>query len=120
MCAGKIVGLQQEVRHPSPQDPASDAMHVHALRNYERFHGLPAGTATIDQLQASSAGIDGWYQCGRALEVWVGGCVRLRVDARAAHSRHTHDRGLWKGGRQDASAEGWIRMTFRRAGYIGT
>jgi hypothetical protein len=31
----------------------------HALRNYERFHGLPAGTATIDQLQASSAGIDG-------------------------------------------------------------
>ena len=49
----------------------ADAMHVHALRNYERFHGLPAGTATIDQLQALSAGIDGWYQYGRALEVWV-------------------------------------------------
>lgn len=31
-----------------------------ALRSYEKFHGLPAGTATIDQVQNTSAGIEGW------------------------------------------------------------
>jgi len=43
---------------------ARDNRVENALRNYERFHELPAGTATIDQLQASCAGIDGWAGVG--------------------------------------------------------
>jgi cyclin B len=31
-----------------------------ALRNYEHYCGLPAGTATLDQVRNSSAGIEGW------------------------------------------------------------
>jgi hypothetical protein len=52
-------GAAREV--PDEECSTADDEYVeHALRNYERFHGLPAGTATVDQLQASSAGIDGW------------------------------------------------------------
>ena len=42
-------------------ETARDVTHdrvENALRNCERFHGLAAKTATIDQLQASSVGID--------------------------------------------------------------
>ena len=31
-----------------------------ALRNYERYHKLPVGTATLAQLKSSSAGVSGW------------------------------------------------------------
>lgn len=31
-----------------------------ALENFERFHGMPEGTATLDQVQNSSAGLGGW------------------------------------------------------------
>ena len=31
-----------------------------ALRNYEQFHGMPPGTATLDQVSSSSAGAVGW------------------------------------------------------------
>jgi len=35
-----------------------------ALRNYEDFHRLPIGRATVEQLQSSSAKIDGWLRAG--------------------------------------------------------
>ena len=31
-----------------------------AIENYERYHHLPAGSATLDQVQASSAGVSGF------------------------------------------------------------
>lgn len=31
-----------------------------ALRNYERYYKLPEGTATVEQLKSSSAGVSGW------------------------------------------------------------
>jgi len=31
-----------------------------AMSNFERYHELPAGVATLEQVQASSAGVDGW------------------------------------------------------------
>jgi hypothetical protein len=33
-----------------------------ALRNYEAFHRLPIGSATVEQLQSSSAKIGGWLR----------------------------------------------------------
>jgi hypothetical protein len=33
-----------------------------ALRNYEDFHRLPFGSATVEQLQSSSAKIGGWLR----------------------------------------------------------
>ena len=33
-----------------------------ALRNYEAFYRLPFHSATVEQLQSSSAGIDGWLR----------------------------------------------------------
>jgi hypothetical protein len=35
-----------------------------ALRNYEDFHRLPFGSATVEQLQSSSAKIGGWLLAG--------------------------------------------------------
>ena len=35
-----------------------------ALRNYEAFHRLPFGSATVEQLQSSSANIGGWLRDG--------------------------------------------------------
>jgi len=35
-----------------------------ALRNYEAFHRIPIGSATVEQLQSSSAKIDGWLRAG--------------------------------------------------------
>ena len=37
-----------------------DPTHSSALSNFERFHSLPSGSASIDQVQRSSAGIEGW------------------------------------------------------------
>jgi len=37
---------------------------AHALKNYEQFHKLPEGTATIDQVKQSSTGIEGWARQG--------------------------------------------------------
>ena len=33
-----------------------------ALRNYEAFHRIPIGSATVEQLQSSSAKIGGWLR----------------------------------------------------------
>lgn len=33
-----------------------------AIKNYESFHNLPQGTATLDDVINSSAGIDGWFK----------------------------------------------------------
>ena len=33
-----------------------------ALRSYEAFHRIPVGSATVEQLQSSSAKIDGWLR----------------------------------------------------------
>jgi hypothetical protein len=35
---------------------------VTALRNYEAFHRIPSGSATVEQLQSSSAKIGGWLR----------------------------------------------------------
>jgi hypothetical protein len=35
-----------------------------ALRNYEAFHRITIGSATVEQLQSSSAKIDGWLWAG--------------------------------------------------------
>jgi len=35
-----------------------------ALRNYEAFHRIPSGSATVGQLQSSSAKIGGWLRAG--------------------------------------------------------
>lgn len=35
-------------------------MAARALANYDTFHKLPEGTATIDQVAGSSAGLTGW------------------------------------------------------------
>merc|ERR1719161_3126833 len=35
-----------------------------ALRNYEDHHKLPSGTATLDQVKDSSAGVAGWAAAG--------------------------------------------------------
>jgi hypothetical protein len=40
--------------------PKQKELHNKSLRNFEIFHGLPAGSATIDQVQDSAAGIQGW------------------------------------------------------------
>ena len=37
---------------------------VTELRNYEAFHRIPIGSATVEQLQSSSAKIDGWLWAG--------------------------------------------------------
>ena len=31
-----------------------------AIKNFERFHKMKKGSATIDEVKASSEGIDGW------------------------------------------------------------
>ena len=42
-----------------PQEPSR---YARALKSYEQFHELPEGTATIDQVRESAAGIEGWAQ----------------------------------------------------------
>ena len=39
-----------------------------ALRNFEDFHRLPSGSATVEQLQSSSAKIGGWLRAGQGRE----------------------------------------------------
>jgi hypothetical protein len=39
-----------------------------ALRNYEDFHRLPIGSATVEQLQSSSAQIGGWLRASSSTE----------------------------------------------------
>ena len=41
-------------------DAERKVVHGRALANYEAFYELPAGSATIEQVRASSAGIHGW------------------------------------------------------------
>ena len=59
-----------------------------ALSNYEAFHGLPAGKATVDQLAMSCAGFHGWAS-------WW----RRRHDLQLAFAMGTHARlGAGAGG----------------------
>lgn len=58
--------------HPSSDDKQSNSIAeweetgydntviARAMRNYEAFHDLPRGAATVEGLRASSAGIEGW------------------------------------------------------------
>ena len=45
---------------PPPVPPAPDSRESTALRNYEDFHNMPRGTATLGQVAGSSAGVSGW------------------------------------------------------------
>jgi len=49
---------------PPPVAPAAAASsrepEATAVRNYEDFHNMPRGTATLDQVTMSSAGVSGW------------------------------------------------------------
>ena len=40
-----------------------------ACRGYERFYRLPAGSATLPQVAKSSAGVAGWFQFTKCLDV---------------------------------------------------
>jgi hypothetical protein len=58
-----------------------------ALRNYEDFHRLPIGSATVEQLQSSSAKIGGWLRAGPhfpSASVGIENCQQL--DAIPEHS----------------------------------
>ena len=52
----------EEVKKKAEQDEVTLR---HALESYEDFHKLPAGTATPDQVQTSSAGVSGWAAMAR-------------------------------------------------------
>merc|ERR1712048_1020981 len=47
-----------------PLSPGSGNVPPHVAKlakaNYEKFHGMPTGTATLDQVRNSSAGVNGW------------------------------------------------------------
>ena len=62
-------GLGRAQTRPSADDPRAQdpelAKAAQAKANYERFHGLPTGTATLDQV-ATSAGVPGWTASGIA------------------------------------------------------
>ena len=45
-------------------DGAGDDAAASALSHYESFYSLPTGSATIDQVQQSSAGVNGWANAG--------------------------------------------------------
>ena len=47
-----------------PQPEYTEGEFATALRNYEAFHRLPFGSATVEQLQSSSAKIGGWLRAG--------------------------------------------------------
>jgi hypothetical protein len=49
--ASRAIGLHE------PPEAEAEAT---ALRNYEDFHSMPRGTATLDQVAGSSAGVSGW------------------------------------------------------------
>jgi hypothetical protein len=50
----------QQDRRQSPARPLSPVTVATAVRNYEDFHRIPRGTATLDQVAGSSAGVIGW------------------------------------------------------------
>jgi hypothetical protein len=58
-------------------EPAPDSRESTALRNYEEFHSIPRGTATLDQVARSSAGVSGWSSHERS---------RARAIAAAVHA----------------------------------
>jgi len=62
---------------PPPVPPAPDSRESTALRNYEEFHSIPRGTATLDQVARSSAGVSGWSSHERS---------RARAIAAAVHA----------------------------------
>ena len=53
----------QGVGAPTTPEEASRA-EARALRNYEQFHDLPGGAASLDQVENSSAGVGGWARAG--------------------------------------------------------
>lgn len=64
---GAIAHIEKEPEPPPPGQPADEQEpsgatgdEARALKNYEQFHGLPSGTASLDQVKDSSAGVAGW------------------------------------------------------------
>lgn len=45
---------------PAAAHPGAGVLEKQAVENYERFHRLPPGSATLDQVVNSSAGVAGW------------------------------------------------------------
>ena len=68
---------------------SSDAA-ARALQNYEHFHHLPRGTATLDQVKNSSAGIAGWARTG------TGGALQDSAAAAEAGGSEARPRGAEK------------------------
>ena len=59
--AKKTTSVSSQIYH----FPKTDyAVVRQALRNYEQFHDLEPGQATLDQVQGSSAEVSGWYSFG--------------------------------------------------------
>ena len=54
-----------------PKKVQDDAVNIEseALRGYELFHGLPRGSATLQQVVASSAGTLGWSRYAKSYDV---------------------------------------------------
>lgn len=54
-----------------------------ALRNFEQFHGRAPGTATVDEVEASSAGVAGWAEGAAttaSCETTTASCETCRPD----------------------------------------
>ena len=45
---------------PAAARPGPEGVEQRAVENYERFHQLPPGSATLEQVKTSSAGVAGW------------------------------------------------------------
>lgn len=52
----------QHLLPPSPK--ANSDLTRRAVYNFENFHGMSHGTASLDQVMASSAGVSGWAEIG--------------------------------------------------------
>ena len=59
-----VEGLRKLAAKPTRQPEYTEGELATALRNYEAFHRLPFGSATVEQLQSSSANIGGWLRDG--------------------------------------------------------
>ena len=69
---------EETLRAKAVAEEATHALLKVGLRNNEAFHRIPIGSATVEQLQSSSAGIDGWLRAGPntdAAETAKAGCT---------------------------------------------
>ena len=49
-------------RLPQDTDDTTDEQKLLAIENYERHYNMEPGTATIEAIKISSAGIQGWFE----------------------------------------------------------